>query len=263
MTSLVNIRTNILKMITSSSSAHVGTCMSIVEILYTLYFKVMKHDPLSPLNRGRDKLILSKGHGSAALYAVLAEVGYFPTEYLKSYYVDGGILPAHLDKDSVPGVEVSTGSLGHGLSIGVGMALANKGDGNNGKIFVILGDGECNEGSVWEAVMLAASLRLENLIVVVDYNKFQGLARTNDVIDQSNMAERWRVFGWDTYEVDGHNIDNLMEAFNEPQTGPKAIIAHTLKGKGISYMEDKLEWHYKTPTRDELIRGIRELKNNR
>lgn len=249
-------------MITSSSSAHVGTCMSIVEILYTLYFKVMNHDPLNTNHKERDKLILSKGHGSAALYAVLAESGYFPHEYLQSYYIDGGILPAHLDKESVNGIEVSTGSLGHGLSIGLGMALANKGDQNPGRIFVILGDGECNEGSIWEAAMLASTLKNDNLTVIVDFNKFQGLDRTNNVINQENMAERWRAFGWETYEVDGHDVATLTDIFNKPQIKPKAVIAHTIKGKGISFMEDKLEWHYKAPTRNDFIRAVRELKTN-
>lgn len=242
-----NIRKSIIHMVHYSKSSHVGSCLSIVDILGVLYFNIMDIDPSNPKKPDRDKFILSKGHGSAALYATLAERGFFSKDLLDRYYIDGGSLPAHLDMEAVPGIEASAGSLGHGLSLGLGMAIANKQDENPGHIYVLLGDGECNEGSVWEAVMLAATLKLKNLTAIVDYNKLQSFGRTNQIISQENMAERWRAFGWETYEVDGHNSDELAQKFNMKQAGPKVIIAHTVKGKGVSYMEDKLEWHYKSP----------------
>jgi transketolase len=158
-----------------------------------------------------------------------------------------------------PGLEASVGSLGHGLSIVVGMAIANKQMSNPGRIYVLLGDGECNEGSVWEAVMLASHLKLTNLTAVVDFNKLQGFGRTNSVINQENLQQRWQAFGWEAYEVDGHNVDDLEMIFNKPQKGPKVIIAHTVKGKGVSFMENRLEWHYKSPNDEQYDMAVREL----
>lgn len=243
-----------------SRSSHVGSCLSIADILFVLYFRVLKVDPHDPRNEERDRFILSKGHGSAALYATLAERGFFPKEWLDRFYIDNGALPGHLDKDMVPGIEVSSGSLGHGLSIGCGMAISNRQKGNPGRVYLLLGDGECNEGSVWEGVMLAATRKLDNLTAIVDFNKLQGFGRTNDVIDQSNMAERWRCFGWETYEVDGHDQEELERLLRLPQQGPKAIIAHTIKGKGVSFMENKLEWHYKSPDTQQYEAAVQELE---
>ncbi|MUG72483.1 transketolase [Paenibacillus validus] len=243
-----------------SKSSHVGTCLSIVEILYVLYFKIMKVDPENPLKPDRDKFILSKGHGSAALYSTLAERGFFSKEILNRYYIDDGILPGHLDMKAVPGIELSTGSLGHGLSVGVGMSIANMLDNNPGNIYVLLGDGECNEGSVWEAAMLASHNKLNNITAIIDCNKLQGFGNTKDIINQENLAERWKSFGWDVLEVDGHSIFDLESCFNQPATmNPKVIIAHTVKGKGVSFMEDKLEWHYKSPNTQELEKALKEL----
>lgn len=242
-----------------SRSSHVGSCLSIVDILTVLYFKVMNVDPADPSKKDRDRFILSKGHGSAALYATLAEKGFFSKELLEKFYIDGGVLPGHLDKDSVPGIEVSSGSLGHGLSIGVGMSIANRQEKSPAQVFVLLGDGECNEGSVWEAAMLAATLKLGNLTAIVDFNKLQGFGRTNDVIDQSNLAERWRSFGWESYEVDGHDQEELEAVLLLPHSGPKAVIAHTIKGKGVSFMENRLEWHYKSPDSAQLSCAVGEL----
>lgn len=245
-----------------SYSSHVGSCLSIADILYTLYFKVLNIDPKDTLKADRDKFILSKGHGSAAIYATLAERGFFPKDYLDKFYIDGGILPGHLDMEAVPGVEASAGSLGHGLSIGAGMAVANRQMNNPGRVFVLLGDGECNEGSVWEAVMLASTIKLSNLTAIIDYNKLQSFGRTNEVIDQKNMAERWKSFGWEVYEVSGHNLDELEKTFRLPQTGPKVVIAHTVKGKGVSFMEDRLEWHYKSPNDEQYAQAIKELEGD-
>lgn len=254
------IKTRIVQMTHYSRSSHVGSCLSIADILFVLYFRVLKVDPHDPKNEERDRFILSKGHGSAALYATLAERGFFPKEWLDRFYIDNGALPGHLDKDMVPGIEVSSGSLGHGLSIGCGMAISNRQKGNPGRVYLLLGDGECNEGSVWEGVMLAATRKLDNLTAIVDFNKLQGFGRTNDVIDQSNMAERWRCFGWETYEVDGHDQEELERLLRLPQQGPKAIIAHTIKGKGVSFMENKLEWHYKSPDTQQYEAAVQELE---
>lgn len=256
---LKNIKQSILHMVHYSHSSHVGSCLSMVDILYTLYFKILNIDPCSPQKEDRDKFILSKGHGSAALYATLAERGFFPKKYLDQFYLDGGILPGHVDMMVVPGLEASAGSLGHGLSIGVGMAIANKQMTNPGQIYVLLGDGECNEGSVWEAIMLASHLKLSNLTAIVDVNRLQGFGRTNEVINQENSPERWRAFGWEVYEVDGHDTDELELAFNHPQQGPKVLIAYTIKGKGVSFMENKLEWHYKSPNDEEYRIALGEL----
>lgn len=246
-------------MVFNSKSSHIGSCFSIVEILYVLYFKILKVHPSQPNHPERDKFILSKGHGSAALYAVLAEKGFFSREKLTGYFVDNGCLPGHLDMTVVPGIEASAGSLGHGLSIGVGMAIANTKGKLPGRIFVLLGDGECNEGSVWEAVMLSSTLKLKNLTAIVDFNKLQGYGRTNEVINQENMSERWKAFGWDAYDVDGHNLNELEKVLVLPQSRPKVIIAHTVKGKGVSFMENRLEWHYKSPNEKQYRQAMHEI----
>jgi transketolase len=253
------IKKSIIHMTHYSKSSHVGSCLSIADILSVLYFKVLKIDPRHPGMHKRDKFILSKAHASAALYAVLAERGFFPRSYLNKFCVDKGILPGHLDKDAVPGIEVSGGSLGHGLSIGAGMALANLKDHNPGRIYVLLGDGECDEGSVWEAIMLSATLKLHNLTAIVDYNRLQGFGRTNEVINQENMAERWSAFGWDVFEVNGHDLKGIEKALKRPCRKPKVVIAHTTKGKGITFMEDRLEWHYKSPDDKQRALAMKEL----
>lgn len=258
---IMSIRKSILHMTHYSLSSHVGSCLSIVDILYTLYYKILNINPQEPKMSGRDYFILSKAHGSAALYATLAERGFFNKKKLDLFYVDNGVLPGHLDMLAVPGVETSGGSLGHGLSIGAGIAIANLRDNNPGRVYVILGDGECNEGSVWEAIMLASTLKLNNLIAIVDYNKLQSFGRTNEVINQSNMAERWRAFGWDVSEVNGHDIAELEKIFLQKTTIPKAIIANTVKGKGVSFMENKLEWHYKSPNKQQFDDALKELED--
>ncbi|UOF91387.1 transketolase [Fodinisporobacter ferrooxydans] len=255
-----DIRKSILHMMHYSKSSHIGACFSIVEILYVLYFKILNIDPATPFMTERDKFILSKGHASAALYATLAERGFFSKELLNKYYINSGVLPGHLDKSSIPGIEVSTGSLGHGLPIGLGMAIANRLNSNKGNIFVLLGDGECNEGSVWEAIMLAAHLKLNNLTAIVDYNGLQGFGETKDVLNQENLLERWRIFGWESFFVDGHNIDDLTTILKLQVQKPKVVIAKTIKGKGISFMENKLEWHYKSPNDLQFQLALKELE---
>lgn len=258
------IRKNILNMMAGSESSHIGTALSTVEILTILYFKILKIFPENPLHEDRDKFILSKAHGSPALYSVLSEKNFFPKDYLKTFYRDDGILPGHLDKTAVPGIEFSLGSLGHGLPVGVGMAIANKKNPSSGNIFVLLGDGECDEGSVWEAALLSSHLKLDNLTAIIDYNKIQSFGRTEDVIDLEPLAKKWSSFGWNVFEINGHDFSELDDAFlSKKDTRPKLIIAHTVKGKGVSFMEDKLEWHYKCPNEEELKLAIEEIDNTK
>src|SRR3990167_8071110 len=229
------VRRSMVKMIYDSKSSHIGTGLSMVEALVTLYFRILKIDPKAPADPKRDKFILSKAHGSDALYATLAERGYFGHELLAKFYVDGGCLPGHLDRLSAPGIETSGGSLGHGLGLGIGMAIANRYDGNPGRVFVLLGDGECNEGSIWEGFMLAPQLKLENLTVLVDFNFIQSLGRTNEILDQSKKSKRLPAFGWESANVDGHDISALSHALEaKPNGRPRAFVMQTVKGKGIS-----------------------------
>jgi transketolase len=249
-----------LRMAHVTKSSHIGTGLSMVEALVALYFRILNVDPANPSNPNRDKFVLSKAHGSMALYAVLAERGFFGRELLDRFYVDGGTLPAHLDRLSAPGIETSGGSLGHGLGLGIGMATANLYDSNPGRIYVLLGDGECNEGSVWEAFMLAPQLKLANLTALIDFNFIQSLGRTNEIIDQSNLSERLRAFGWDATDLDGHDLGALIQALSQgPGNKPRALVMSTVKGKGVSFMEDKLLWHYRSPNEEELRLALEEL----
>ncbi|MDK2083423.1 transketolase [Aliarcobacter butzleri] len=253
------IRRSIVKMNAKSFASHSGTALSTVDILTTLYFKIMNIDTNNPTLKTRDKFILSKGHGSSALYATLAERGYFSKDLLEGFYLDGGKLPGHLDKDAVPGVEVSSGSLGHGLAIGVGMAIANKIDKLDNQIYVMCGDGELNEGSVWEAIMLAPHKNLNNLTLIIDYNKLQGYGKTNEVINLEPLNEKLKSFNWEVLEIDGHNFEEIEQALCLETNKPKAIIAHTIKGKGVSYMENEFIWHYKSPNKEQLKQALEEL----
>ncbi|MGQ9851552.1 MAG: transketolase, partial [Aggregatilineaceae bacterium] len=211
----------------------------------------------------RDRFVLSKGHGCAALYAVLAECGFFPLEWLDTFYQNGSRLPGHATHTHVPGIEVSTGSLGHGLSIACGMALAAKRDGKPYRVFALLSDGECDEGSTWEAVLFASHHRLDNLIAIVDYNKIQSLGRVEEVINLEPLAEKWRSFGWAVREIDGHDVLEIEDALSQVpfEAGrPSCVIAHTVKGKGVSFMEDKLLWHYRSPQGEEYEAALAELE---
>ena len=258
------VRSKILKMNHISKASHSGSALSIVDILVVLYFKVLNINNFD--DDKRDKFILSKGHGSAALYSVLSEVditgGDIDDETLKKFYCNDGILPGHLDKDSVKGVEVSCGSLGHGLSIGIGMALANRMNNIDSKIYVLCGDGELNEGMIWEALMFGAHQNLSNLFLIVDYNKFQGYGKTNEVINIEPLKDKFLSFGWECIEIDGHSFKEIEEAFlyNFCSKKPKVLIAHTVKGKGVNYMENTLKWHYKSPNDGELKEALDNLK---
>ncbi len=256
------IRAQVLKMTHRAKSSHVGSSLSIADLLAVLYGSVLKINPKNPDWDKRDRLILSKGHAGAALYAVLAELGFFPPEVLQSYYQNGSNLAGHITHTAVPGIEVSSGSLGHGLSIACGMALAGKQDGEDYRVFTILSDGECDEGSIWEAVLFAPHHHLDNLIAIVDYNKIQSLGRVEEVLDLEPLADKWKAFGWAVKEIDGHNLTEIYQSMSKIpfETGKSScLIAHTVKGKGVSFMEDKLAWHYQNPDPEQLQQALSEL----
>ncbi len=256
------IRKHSVSMTAKANASHIGSSLSIADLLAVLYSTVLRIDPSRPEWPDRDRFILSKGHGCAALYAVLAECGFFPVQSLGTYYQDGTQFPGHATHKGIPGVEVSTGSLGHGLTMGTGMALAAKRDGRDCRVFCLLSDGECDEGSTWEPVLFAPQHKLDNLVAVVDYNKIQSLGRVEEVIDLEPLAAKWRAFGWATCEIDGHDceaIEKALAAIPFEDGRPSCIIAHTIKGKGISFMEDKLLWHYRAPRGEQFQEAMSEL----
>ncbi len=249
-------------MIHRAKTSHVGSVFSAVDILAVLYEKILRIDPVQPDWIERDRFILSKGHACAGLYAVLAERGFFPESWLEEFCVDGGRLAGHASHIGVPGVEVSTGSLGHGLALACGMALVGKRENRPFRVFTLLSDGECDEGSTWEAALFAPFHRLDNLVSIVDYNKIQSLGTVKDVLDLNPLAAKWQAFGWSVLEIDGHDIAQIEDAFRAIPTqpgSPTCIIAHTIKGKGVSFMENKLLWHYRSPDQEELRLALSEL----
>lgn len=256
------IRKTILKMMYESRAAHIGSCLSCVDILTVLYFKTLRVDPKKPLIESRDRFLLSKGHAVAVLYAVLAKRGFFLEEILNTYYRDGSRLPGHSTLGTVPGIEVSTGSLGHGLSIGAGLALAAKKDGKDCRVFVLMSDGECEAGSVWEAALFSSHHKLDNLIGIVDHNKLQAFGRVEDILNLKPLGEKWRSFGWAVKEVDGHNLPEIERAFSKipfEKGKPSLVIAHTIKGKGVSFMENNFEWHFKNLDKEKYEQALKEL----
>jgi transketolase len=256
------IRVKALQMVHRAKSSHIGSAFSMAELLAVLYARILRVDPSRPEWPERDRFVLSKGHACAALYVVLAERGFFPASWLESFYQDGGRLAGHVTHTGVPGVEVSTGSLGHGLPIACGMALAGRRDGKAYRVFALLSDGECDEGSNWEAALFAPHHRLDNLVVIVDYNKIQSLGAVKDVLDLEPFAEKWRAFGWAVREIDGHDTGQIEQALRSVPHAPgkpTCIIAHTVKGKGVSFMQDQLLWHYRSPDPEEMARALAEL----
>lgn len=230
-----------------AQASHIGAVLSVADILAVLYADILHIRPGDPKWEGRDRFVLSKGHAALALYGALAERGFFGKEELLRFYQDGSPLLGHVSHH-VTGVELSSGSLGHGIGAAVGMAMAAKLDGKSWRTFVVLGDGECNEGSVWEAAQTAAFFGLENLTVIVDHNHLQSLDRCENTMLTGTLAEKWRAFGWDAAEVDGHDHAALRAALSAPGTGkPKVLIAHTVKGKGVPFMENDVLWHYRFP----------------
>jgi transketolase len=227
-----------------------------------LYAQVMKIDPGNPKDESRDRFILSKGHAGAAVYATLAERGFFPQERLETHIQDGSDLSGHVSHKNIPGVELSTGSLGHGLPVGVGLAKAAKLRGRQNRVFVLLSDGECDEGSNWEAILFASHHRLDNLVAIVDYNKIQSLGPVSETLALEPFADKWRAFGWSVKECNGHSVEQLLDTFQSlpaEQNKPTVLIAHTTKGKGVSFMENSVAWHYKSPLGDDFEKALKEL----
>lgn len=260
------VRRQVLLMTSRARSSHVASSFSMTELLVALYGKIMNVRPSEPDWPKRDRFILSKGHACAGLYVVLAERGFFPTSWLDDFYLDGSRLAGHITCSGVPGVEVSTGSLGHGLPVGCGMALVGKRDGHSHRVFVLLSDGECDEGSNWEAILFAGHHGLDNLVVVVDYNKIQSLASVSETLRLEPFADKWRAFGWEVREIDGHNFDEIetsLSAVPFVPGKPSCVIAHTVKGKGVGFMENTVLWHYRSPAGEELQLALAELENPR
>lgn len=256
------IRAKLVLMSHKTGAAHLGSSLSCVDILVSAYWGVLNINPKEAGWVERDRFILSKGHAAAALYAVLAHRGFFSESLLENYTKHGCCLPEHPAPKCIPGLEAATGSLGHGLSLGLGMALAGRIQQQFYRVYVLMSDGECNEGSVWEAAMFAPAQKIDNLVAIVDYNKWQATGRSNEIMALVPLKQKWEAFGWSVYEVDGHDMNALTKVFkNVPDdTGkPIAIIAHTVKGKGISFMEDDNNWHYRIPKEEEVRIALREL----
>jgi len=256
------VRKHILEMTTKACSGHPGGSMSALDIIVALYFYKMRHDPKNPEWEERDSFILSKGHASPALYSVLAECGYFPIEKLITFRDIDSILEGHPCRKLVPGVDVSTGSLGQGLSIGVGMALGARIKGEGHRIYVMLGDGETQEGQVWEAAMAASHYRLDNICAILDRNSLQIDGSTEEVMGVEPIADKWSSFGWNVLNIDGHDMKEVLRALDEAEMlkgAPTMIVAHTTKGKGVSFMEGVCEFHGKPLTKDQLCEALKEL----
>jgi transketolase len=253
------LRRLIVDALVGGERGHVGSSMSPLEILRVLYDDILQHRPAEPLWPERDRCILSKGHGCLALYALLADKGYFPLDVLKTFCRKGSILGGHPEHGKVPGVEASTGALGHGLSIGVGMALAARMHKRSNRVFVIMGDGEIDEGSVWEAAMCAGKHRLSNLTAIIDYNKIQSAGPTAEIQELEPLRDKWEAFGFATIEVDGHDVAKLRDAFGKTPFDagrPSAVICHTVKGKGFPFAEHDPDWHHKSRVPGDLGRQL-------
>lgn len=259
-----DLRRTIFKTICKGGGGHLPASLSIVEILTALYYTgILKVDPKNPCDPDRDRFILSKGHAGVALYAVLADMGYFDRGHLDTFGKCGTILGGHPDMHKVPGIEASTGALGHGLSFGLGMALAGKMDKRPYRVFVLVGDGECQEGSVWEAAMYASQQKLDNLITIIDFNKLQAMDRLENIVGLEPFGDKWRSFGWEVKEVNGHDFSVLKNIFGSVPFvpgKPSLVIAHTVKGKGISFMENVPIWHFRLPNENEMKTACDELE---
>ncbi len=258
-----DIRRQVIELSHQAGTPHLGSSLSCVDILTAAYWSVLKIDARHPDRADRDRFILSKGHAALALYVTLCRRGFFDEKTLATYNCNGGVLAEHPGPGCVPGIEAATGSLGHGLSLGLGMALGGRIQGRSFRVFVLMSDGECNEGSVWEAAMFAPARKLDNVCVIIDYNKWQATGRSDETLALAPLHEKWEAFGWGACEIDGHDIEALIAHMNWAPDGtgrPRAIIAHTVKGRGVSFMEDDNNWHYRIPTADEVRRASLELQ---
>ncbi|MCX7772634.1 MAG: transketolase [Clostridia bacterium] len=256
------VRKGIINAVASASSGHPGGSLSVADIMTYLYFKEMNVDPKNPKNPDRDRFVLSKGHCSPALYAALAHKGFFPVEDLLTFRQVGSYLEGHPNMDKVPGVDMSTGSLGQGISAAVGMALAGKLDKKTYRVYSVLGDGELEEGQVWEAAMAAAHYKLDNLTAFVDYNGLQIDGKISDVMNPEPIADKFKAFGWDVVAINAHDFDEIEKAVNQAKLNkgkPTMIVAHSVKGKGVSYMENQASWHGSAPKKEQADQALAEL----
>jgi transketolase len=257
------IRARIIENSHKTSTPHLGSCLSCTDILIAAYFSTLRIDPKKPHDPDRDRFILSKGHGAAALFQVLALRGFYPEKMLDNYGENGSIFAEHPPTPShLPGIEAATGSLGHGMPMGLGMAMAARIQKRKYNVIALLSDGECNEGSIWEAAMLAAAQKVERMAAIIDFNKWQATGRSEEILALNPLADKWRAFGWNACEVDGHDMGALVKLLSKVPDGsgkPVAIIAHTVKGKGVSFMEDDNNWHYRIPTAEEVVASKKEL----
>jgi transketolase len=259
-----SIRSLALQMVCKAQASHIGSALSIADIIAVLYAQVLRVDPSQPRLPGRDRFILSKGHACVAVYAALADKGFFPVSDLDTYGQDHSNLMNHISH-KVPGVEFSSGALGHGLPFGVGKALAAKCRKADWRTFVVLSDGEMDEGSNWEALMFAAHHKLDNLVAIIDYNKLQSLTTVAQTLGLEPLEAKLQAFGWSVRQVNGHDHEQLSEALGAVpwETGkPSVLIAHTVKGQGVSFMENKVEWHYRSPSKEQLAQALAELEAN-
>ncbi len=256
------LRRHVITMIATAGSGHPGGSLSAADIVTALYFKVMRHDPKNPQWLDRDRVVLSKGHAAPILYAALAECGYFPVEELSTLRKLGSRLQGHTDRTVTPGVEMSAGSLGQGLSFGIGIALAGSLDKRDYQVYVLLGDGECEEGQIWEAALFAPHHKMDNLTAIVDHNDIQLDGRVCDIMGIEPLVDKWRAFNWHVLEINGHDITQILQALKEAREikgKPTVIIAHTIKGKGVSFMENNVDFHGKAPTPQEVEIALKEL----
>ena len=257
------IRKHALEMTHLGNSSHIGSNLSIADILAVLYSSILYYNSNDPKLENRDRFILSKGHAGAGLYAALAESGFMPLEKLKTHCQNGSDLSGHISHKEIPGVELSTGSLGHGLSVACGMALAAKINKKKHRVFVLLSDGECNEGSNWEAILFAAHHKLNNLTVIIDRNRLQSIYSTEDTLALEPFVDKWKSFGWDAIEINGHYHNEIFQSCsndNNSTTKPLCVIANTIKGKGVSFMENNSLWHYRSPQEEEYKLAMKELE---
>lgn len=255
------IRMDLMRMVYEAKTGHTGSSLSETDILTVLYYSILRCNPANPGWEDRDRYIQSKGHAVEALYCILADRGYFPKEELKTFSQFGSPFIGHPNR-KVPGIEMNTGALGHGLAVGVGMALSAKLDHKDYHVYVLMGDGEQAEGSVWEAAMAAANFDLDNLTGIIDRNKLQISGRTEDVMGLEPLGDKWRSFGWDVLETDGHDMAQLQEALSIPRQDkkPRLVMAHTTKGRGVSFMEDAAHWHHGVPTEEQYRQAMAELE---
>jgi transketolase len=258
----LKIRKNAVNMTSAGGSSHIGSILSIADILAVLYGSVMNYKADEPKWRDRDRFILSKGHAGAGVYAALAESGFLSVDKLKTHYKDGSDLSGHVSHKGIPGVEFSTGSLGHGLPVATGMALAAKINEDGHMVYVLMSDGECDEGSNWEAALFAAHHKLDNLVIIIDRNKLQSIHSTEDTLGLEPFVDKWQAFGWNVIDVDGHDLVQLIKACDpKVEDKPLCIVANTIKGKGVSFMENQVLWHYRSPQDEEFEAAMKELDN--